>query len=164
MPEAWIPEEGARVMALDDPTQKMSKSDMDARPGSVLLLTEDPAALTKKIKSAKTDSGSEVRAGADKPELTNLLTIFSAVEGSSLAQLEDRFRGSGYGDFKAALAEAVVAALEPIRARYEELIGDPGEIDRLLTSGAEKAAEVAAPTLESVRERTGLGRPVLAPR
>ena len=165
LPEAWIPKEGARVMALDDPTQKMSKSDMDSRPGSVLLLTEGPATLTKKIKSAKTDSGSEVRAGADKPELTNLLTIFSAVEGSSVASLEERFRGSGYGDLKAALAEAVVAALEPIRARYEELMGDPGEIDRMLSAGAEKAAEVAAPTMDAVRERTGLGqRPVLQPR
>ena len=165
VPEAWIPEEGARVMALDDPTQKMSKSDMDVRPGSVLLLTEDPKSITKKLKSAKTDSGAEVRVGDDKPELTNLLTIFSAIEGITVDVLEDRFKGSGYGDFKGALAEAVVAALDPIRTRYEELMGDPGEIDRMLAAGAEKAAAVAAETMSSVRERTGLGtRPVLQPR
>lgn len=155
LPQAWIPEAGARVMALDDPTQKMSKSDLATRPGSVLLLTEDPKKLTKKIKSAKTDSGAEVRAGDDKPELTNLLTIFSAVEGTPVAELEDRFEGSGYGDFKAALAEAVVATLEPIRARYEELMGDPGEIDRMLLEGAAKAAEVAGPTMAQVRDRIG---------
>ena len=165
VPEAWIPKEGARVMALDDPTQKMSKSDLVARPGSVLLLTEDPKILTKKIKSAKTDSGSEIRAGEDKPELTNLLTIFSAVEGATVAELEDRFKGSGYGDLKGALAEAVVAAMEPIRTRYDELMGDPGEIDRMLATGAEKAASVAVETMDLVRERTGLGtRPVLERR
>jgi tryptophanyl-tRNA synthetase len=143
----------------------MSKSDLAARPGSVLLLTEDPKALTKKLKSAKTDSGSEVRAGDDKPELTNLLTMFSAVEGTPVADLEERFKGSGYGDFKGALAEAVVAALEPIRLRYDELMNDPAEIDRMLATGAEKAAEVAAGTMDLVRERTGLGsRPVLEGR
>ena len=165
LPEAWIPEAGARVMALDDPTQKMSKSDMDARPGSVLLLTEDPKGLTKKIKSAVTDSGREVVAGPDKPELTNLLTMFSVVEGTPIPELEARFAGAGYGDFKSALAEVVVAALEPIRTRYEELIADPAEIDRLLLKGAEKASAVAVETMDLVRERTGLGpRPVLAPR
>lgn len=165
VPEAWIPASGARVMALDDATQKMSKSDMDARPGSGLLLTEDPKSVTKKIMSAKTDSGTEIRAGADKPELTNLLTIFSAFEGTPVAALEERFQGSGYGDLKAAVAEAVVSALEPIRTRYDELTGDPAEIDRMLATGAGKAAAVAAETMELVRERTGLGaRPVLERR
>ncbi|MBW3594638.1 MAG: tryptophan--tRNA ligase [Actinobacteria bacterium] len=165
LPEAWIPEVGARIMALDDPTQKMSKSDMETRPSSGLMLTEDPASLTKKIKSAKTDSGTEVRAGDGKPELTNLLTIFSAIEGVPVPELETRFAGSGYGAFKAALADAVVAALEPIRLRYEELMGDPGELDRMLFKGAEKAAAVAAPTMDAVRERTGLGpRAVLTPQ
>ena len=163
LPEAWIPEAGARVMALDDPTQKMSKSDMETRPGSGLLLVEDPNKLTKKIKSAKTDSGSEVRSGDDKPELTNLLTMFSAVEGTPVADLEERFRDSGYGDFKAALAEAVVAKLEPIRTRYEELMADPAEIDRMLLKGAEKATAVAEPTMEQVRERVGLSpKPALS--
>ena len=165
LPEAWIPEIGARIMALDDPTQKMSKSDMATRPGSGLLLTEDPKTLTKKLKSAKTDSGSEVRAGEDKPELTNLLTIFSAVEATPIPELEARFAGSGYGAFKSALAEAVVATLAPVRERYNELMEDPGELDRMLLKGAEKAAAVAGPTMDAVRERAGLGpRPLLAPR
>jgi len=157
LPEAWVPEVGARIMALDDPTQKMSKSDMETRPASGLLLTEDPKSLTKKIKSAKTDSGSEVRAGEDKPELTNLLGIFSALEGTAIPELEARFAGSGYGDFKSALAELVVAALEPIRLRYEELMRDPAELERMLVPGAERATAVAAETLDVVRERTGLG-------
>ena len=165
LPEPWIPEVGARIMALDDPTQKMSKSDMETRPASGLLLTEDPKSLTKKIKSAKTDSGAEVKAGDDKPELTNLLGIYAAVEGVPVSELEDRFAGKGYGDFKGALAEVVVAAFEPIRLRYEELMSDPGEIDRMLLVGAEKAAEVAAKTMDDVRIKTGLGpKPVLSRR
>ena len=156
VPEAWIPKEGARVMALDDPTQKMSKSDMDVRPGSGILLVEEPAAITKKIRSAVTDSGREVVASPDKPELTNLLTIFSLIAGESVAALEERFAGAGYGDFKAALAEAVVERLAPIRERYRELMDDPGEIDRLLARGADRAEEVATTTMASVRERTGL--------
>ena len=159
LPEAWVPEAGARVMALDDPGQKMSKSDMDVRPGSGLTLTEDPKSLTKKIKSAVTDSGREVKAAEDKPALTNLLGIFAAVEGVPVSEVEERFAGAGYGDFKAALAEAVVARLEPIRMRYFELMDDPGEIDRLLLVGAEKAAEVAAGTMADVRQRTGIGAP-----
>ncbi len=157
LPEAWIPEVGARVMALDDPTQKMSKSDMDVRPASGIMLAEDPAAITKKIKSAVTDSGREVTAGEDKPALTNLLGIFSAVEETPVADLEARFEGAGYGDFKGALAEAVVAMLEPIRTRYDELMADPGEIDRMLRQGSDKAAVEAEKTMELVRERTGLG-------
>ena len=157
LPEAWIPEVGARIMALDDPTQKMSKSDMDVRPASGIMLAEDPAGITKKIKSAVTDSGREVTAGEDKPALTNLLGIFSAVEETPVAALESRFEGAGYGDFKGALAEAVVAMLEPIRTRYEELMGDPGEIDRMLRQGSDKAAVEAEKTMELVRERTGLG-------
>lgn len=157
LPEAWVPEVGARVMALDDPTQKMSKSEMDGRPGSGLLLVEDPGTLTKKIRSAVTDSGREVVAGPEKPALSNLLTIFSLVEGVPVGDLEQRFAGSGYGDFKAALAGAVVARLEPIRTRYEELMGDPAELDRMLREGAKRAAAVASDTMAVVRERTGLG-------
>ena len=138
---------------------------METRPASGLTLTEEPGSLTKKIMSAKTDSGTDVRAGEDKPELTNLLTIFSAVEGTSVGELEARFASSGYGDFKKALAEAVVSLLEPIRRRYQELMSDPAEIDRMLLKGAEKAAAVAAPTMDLVRDKTGLGpRPVLARR
>ena len=156
LPEAWIPKEGARIMALDDPTQKMSKSEMDVRPASGVLLVDEPATITKKIRSAVTDSGREVEAGPGKPALTNLLTIFSLVAGEGVGALEERFAGHGYGDFKAALAEAVVDRLAPIRARYRELMDDPGELDRLLARGAERAAQVATTTMAAVRDRVGL--------
>ena len=156
LPEAWVPKVGARIMALDDPTQKMSKSDMDVRPGSGVLLIDESSTIAKKIRSAVTDSGREVTAGPDKPELTNLLTIFSLVADESVAELEKRFAGSGYGDFKAALADAVEARVAPIRTRYQELMADPAEIDRLLGRGAERAEEVATETMALVRDRTGL--------
>ncbi|HEX2294601.1 MAG TPA: tryptophan--tRNA ligase [Actinomycetota bacterium] len=154
LPEPLIPEAGARIMALDDPTQKMSKS--AGRPASFIGLVEPDATVAKKIRSAVTDSGREVRAADDKPALTNLLTIFSLVEGTPVPDLEERFAGSGYGDFKKALAEAVVEALRPIRERYEELVGDPAEMERILRRGAERAAAEAELTMKVVRDRTGL--------
>ena len=156
LPEAWIPKAGARVMALDDPTEKMSKSEGDMRPNSVIGLVDDPEAITKKIRSAVTDSGREVRAAADKPALTNLLSIFSLVSDTPVADLEESFSSAGYGDFKSALAEAVVERLRPIRERYLELIGDPAETHRLLARGAERASVVAEETLTVVRDRVGL--------
>lgn len=157
LPEPWIPEEGARVMSLDDPTQKMSKSESDVRPNSVIGLVDDPAVITKKIRSAVTDSGREVEASPDKPALTNLLTIYSLVAGEPVAAIEERFSGSGYGDFKSALAEAVVERLDPIRRRFEELMSDPAETNRILAQGAAKAAAEAEKTMTLVRERIGLG-------
>ena len=156
VPEAHIPGPGARIMALDDPTQKMSKS--AGRPASSILLTDTPAEITKKIKAAKTDSGSEVRAGDDKPELTNLLTIYSLVTGDSVAALEARYQGTGYGAFKAELAEAVVTHLTPVRERYEAAMADPGELERVLVRGAKRATEVAAETMTDVRDALGLRR------
>lgn len=155
LPEAFIPPAGARVMSLDDPRQKMSKS--ASRPGSSVLLTDPPEVVVKKIRSAVTDSGREVRAGDDKPALANLLTIYAAVTGTTVAALEERFTGRGYGDFKAAMGDDVAAALAPIRQRYEELIADPGETARLLAAGSERAGAVAGATMREVRERTGLG-------
>lgn len=154
LPEAWIPPAGARIMALDDPTQKMSKS--ADRPASLVQLVDPPDVIVKKVKSAVTDSGREVRAGEDKPALSNLLSIFALVEGVPVAELEDRFATSGYGEFKAALAEALVGRLGPIRNRYSELMADPAETQRLLAGGAEAAAAVAEQTMVDVRARTGL--------
>ena len=155
VPEAWIPKDGARIMALDDPTQKMSKSSQ--RPNSVINLTDEPALVAKKIKSAVTDSGREVTSGPDKPALTNLLTIYSLIEGTTVAALEDRFAGKGYGDLKGAMAEAVVGALTPIRERYLELMEDPAQTESLLAAGAERARAVAEETMTVVWERSGLG-------
>jgi tryptophanyl-tRNA synthetase len=154
LPEAFIPPAGAKIMSLDEPTQKMSKS--AARPLSSVQLTDPPEAIRKKVRSAVTDSGREVVAGPDKPALTNLLTIYSLFEGVDVASLEERFAGTGYGDFKAALADLLVDKLTPIRERYEELMGDPGELSRILSAGAKRAADVAEATLADVRARVGL--------
>jgi tryptophanyl-tRNA synthetase len=155
VPEAWIPEQGARIMSLDDPFEKMSTS--NERDASKVLLIDPPEAIVKKIRAAVTDSGREVRAGADKPALTNLLTIYSEVVGTPVGELEARFAGRGYGEFKAALAEALVEHLRPIRERYLELMDDPAELDRLLAQGSEAASAVAERTLDEVRRVTGLG-------
>jgi tryptophanyl-tRNA synthetase len=157
VPMPWIREEGARIMALDAPTQKMSKSDMDVRPLSGIFLTDDPDAIRKKLKVAVTDSGREVRAAPDKPALANLLEIYSLLTRETVGELEERFDGSGYGDFKAEMAEAVIEALAPIRTRYEELVRDSAELSALLARGAEKATDIAATTMADVRARTGLG-------
>jgi tryptophanyl-tRNA synthetase len=155
LPEAFIPPRGARVMALDDPAQKMSKS--AARPASSILLTDPADVVVKKIRSAVTDSGREVTAGPDKPALTNLLGIYSLLTGVTVAALEDRFAGSGYGDFKTAMGDEVAAALAPIRIRYDELVADPAETARILVAGAGRARAVAGETMAAVRSVTGLG-------
>ena len=154
-PEAWIQPTGARILALDDPREKMSKS--SPRPGSKVLLVDSPETIAKKIRAAVTDSGREVRAGEDKPALTNLLTILSLTTGESVAELEERFAGSGYGELKKVLAEAVIEDLRPTRERYEELIADPGQLLSVLKMGADKAVEVAEATMADVRARVGLG-------
>jgi tryptophanyl-tRNA synthetase len=157
VPEPWIRKAGARIMALDDPTQKMSKSEMDVRPLSGIFLIDDPDTIRRKLRVAVTDSGREVRATPEKPALTNLLEIYSLLAGVSVGELEERYEGSGYGDFKAEMAEAVIETLAPIRARYEELAGDSTELSDLLSGGAEKAAEIAGATMDDVRRKTGLG-------
>ena len=156
LPEAWVPPVGARVMALDDPTRKMSKSEMEARPASGVNLVDPPETILKRIRSAVTDSGRAIKATEDKPAVTNLLTIYSAVEGTTVPALEERFADSGYGDFKAALGEMLVEHLRPIRERYTELLADPGHLGALLKQGADRAAEVAEGTLKDVRTAAGL--------
>jgi tryptophanyl-tRNA synthetase len=159
VPEAWIPKAGARIMSLDDPTQKMSKS--AGRPASSVQLVDPPETIAKKVRVAVTDSGREIRAEEEKPALTNLLTIYSLVEGTPVAELEGRFAGSGYGDFKKALADVLIEGLAPIRLRHDELMSDRAELEMLLKKGAERAAGVANTTLAEVRLKTGLfGAPV----
>lgn len=155
VPEPWIPPAAARIMGLDDPTQKMSKS--SAKPNSMISLVDPADLIVKKIRSAVTDSGRDVVAGEDKPALSNLLTIFSALDGSSVEELQERFSGRGYADFKVALADTVVEALRPIRERYLELTADRAELDKILAVGAEKARSVAEPTMRDVWRRVGLG-------
>ncbi len=154
VPEAQIPPTGARIVDLQEPTKKMSTTGGTEQ--GTLLLLDPPARIRKKIMSAVTDSDGVVRADAEnKPGVTGLLALLSAVDGASVPQLEERYDGMGYGDFKKDVAESLIALLEPLQARHAELAADPGEVHRLLTVGAERARALAVPTIELVRERVG---------
>jgi len=154
VPGAYVGKQGARIKDLQDPARKMSKSIGGA---GTLWVLDEPKALTKKLKSAVTDTGREVAVDVEaKPGVSNLLTVLSVVTGRPLPALEQDFQGKGYGDLKSAVAEAVVAEFEPVRARYTELVADPAELDRLLADGAARAREVAVTTMAAVRERVGL--------
>lgn len=153
VPEPFISKVGSRIMSLQDPTAKMSKSDPNH--AATVFITDRPEEIRKKIMSAVTDSSAEVRAGADKPGVTNLLSIMSACTGRPVAALEAEFAGKGYGDFKKAVADAVVAMLDPVRLRYDELIKDRGELDRILKAGAEQAQATAFRTLSKVNRKVG---------
>jgi tryptophanyl-tRNA synthetase len=155
VPEHRIPEVGARIMDLQAPTTKMSTTG-GSEAGTVLVL-DDPATITKKVKSAVTDSGSEVKRGEGKEGIANLIEILAVARGSSEGEIEREFEGSGYGDFKSAVAESVVELLAPVRERYEELRPDEAGLERALTAGAEKAREIAAATLAEVRPAMGVG-------
>jgi tryptophanyl-tRNA synthetase len=155
VPEHRIPGVGARIMDLQEPTKKMSTTG-GTESGTVLVL-DDPKTVTKKIRSAVTDSGSEVKRGAGKEGISNLIEIMAVARGTSEAEVEREFEGSGYGDFKGAVAEAVVDLLAPVRERYEELRPDEAALERALASGAEKAREIASGTLAEVREAIGIG-------
>jgi len=157
VPAGVYPEVGARIMDLQEPTRKMSTTGGTAQ-GTLLLL--DPTdTIRKKVRSAVTDSGTEVRRGADKPGVTNLIDLMTVATGESAETIEARYDGGGYGPFKLDVAEAIVALLEPIQERYAELRGDPGELTRLLALGAGKARELAAPTLRAIYERMGFVLP-----
>lgn len=157
VPKGIHPEVGARIMDLQEPDRKMSTTG-GTELGTILLL-DPPDVVARKIRSAVTDTGREVRRGLDKPGITNLVDIMSVATGDSPEEIENRYQGEGYGKFKADVAEAVVALLEPIRDRYLELRGDPSELLRLLARGAEKAREASAPTLRLMYERMGFVLP-----
>ncbi len=153
VPEPLISKVGSRIMSLQDPTAKMSKSDPNH--SATVFITDRPEDVRKKIMSAVTDSSADVRSGPDKPGVTNLLSIMSACTGRSVATLEAEFAGKGYGDFKKTVADAVVATLDPVRVRYDELIKDRGELDRIFKSGAEQAQAAAFRTLSKVNRKVG---------
>jgi tryptophanyl-tRNA synthetase len=153
LPEGVYPEVGARIMDLQDPERKMSTT-IGTPQGTVKLLDE-PDVIRKKFRSAVTDSGSEVRRAADKPGVTNLIDILSSLTGESADAIEARYDGTGYGQFKTDVGDAVVEAIEPIRQRFGELRSDPAELQRLLARGAEKARKASEPTLEQMYDRMG---------
>jgi tryptophanyl-tRNA synthetase len=154
VPEPIIRTEGARVMSLDDPAKKMSKS--AGSENSYVAVMDSPDVIRRKIRRAVTDSGSEVRGGPDKPALTNLLDIYSALAGEPFDEIVRRYERKGYADLKADLGEVVVDALAPIQTRIRELEADKSYTLEVLKTGAERAEAIAARTLAKVRERVGL--------
>jgi tryptophanyl-tRNA synthetase len=157
VPQARYPEIGARIMDLQDPERKMSTT-LGTPQGTLQLL--DPAeTLRKKVKSAVTDSGTDVKRAPDKAGITNLIDIMAVATGEEPGAIESRYDGSGYGQFKSDVAEAVVELVVPIQERYRELRSDDAELHRLLAHGADKAREASAPTLEQMYDRMGFVRP-----
>jgi tryptophanyl-tRNA synthetase len=155
VPEVRTPEVGARIMDLQFPDRKMSTTG-GSEQGTVLVL-DDPATVTKKLRSAVTDSGSEVVRGPGKAGISNLIEILSAVRGVAPERVEQEFDGSGYGAFKQAVADAVVERLAPVRERYNELRGDERRLEQILAAGADKARAIASGTVADVRRAMGVG-------
>lgn len=156
LPEGYFPKAGARIMSLQDPSKKMSKS--DDNPNNVIRLLEDPKSILKKLKRAVTDSDNPPVIAYDwdkKPGVSNLLELMSASTGQSVEDLVEHFKGQMYGTFKTEVAEAVVAMVEPIQKRYAELRSDEGYLKEVLKHGAEKAAERAQKTLDDVYKKVG---------
>jgi len=156
-PEGIFPEVGARIMDLQEPERKMSTT--GTTPQGTIRILDEAEVIVKKLKTAVTDSGRDVRHAPDKPGVSNLIEIMCVATGESIAAVEARYDGRGYGPFKQDVAEAVVELFRPVKARYEELRGDPGELQRLLALGAEKARAASAPTLAAMYERMGFVRP-----
>ena len=158
VPEPYIPKVGARVMSLQDPTKKMSKSDTNEN--NVITLLDPPKMIEKKIKRSVTDSGSEIRFDEEnKPGVSNLLSIHSAMSGQSIESLEAHFEGKLYGHLKVECAEVVVEALRPIQAQYHDLMNDRGELERILANGASAAYKRARKTMTKVYRKIGLVPP-----
>ena len=155
VPEVRIPEVGARIMDLQFPDRKMSTTG-GSEQGTVLVL-DAPDTVTKKIRSAVTDSGSDVVRGPDKAGISNLIEVLSAVRGVTPEEVEREFNGSGYGAFKQAVADAVVDYLAPVRERYTELRADEARLEAILAEGADKARAIASDTVADVRRAMGVG-------
>jgi tryptophanyl-tRNA synthetase len=157
LPRGVYPETGARIQDLQEPERKMSTTG-GTEQGTVYLL-DPPDAVRRKLKTAVTDSGRDIVHSPDKPGVSNLIEILTVATGESIAEIQNRFDGQGYGAFKEEVAEAVIALLEPIQARFRELRDDPAELQRALARGAEKARAASTPTLEAMYERMGFVRP-----
>jgi tryptophanyl-tRNA synthetase len=157
LPEGIYPETGARIMDLQEPERKMSTT--GGTPQGTVGLLDPPDTIRRKVRSAVTDSGSDVRRGDDKPGITNLIDIMSVATGASPEEIEASYDGTGYGKFKEDVAEAVVALLDPIRLRYGELRSNQAVLRALLAEGAAKAELIAAETLEAAYDRVGFVAP-----
>ena len=154
VPEAYIAKQGAKIMSLQEPDKKMSKSDTNVN--NFVLLIEERDAIIKKFKRAVTDSGSEVRFDPEeKPGISNLLSIYAATRGITIEDAQAEFAGSRYGDFKIAVGTAVADMLAPIQARYKEILADKGYLEGILRSNAERASDIASATYRDVRRKVG---------
>lgn len=153
IPQAFHPKSGARIMSLQDPVKKMSKSDENQN--ATLYILDTPDVLRKKLMSSVTDSGSEIVAREDKPGISNLLQIHSAMSGREIADLEASFAGKGYGDLKKEVADVVISVLEPVQARYQALISDKAYLESVLKSGADSAQKRAYKMLGKVYRKAG---------
>ncbi len=153
VPDPLILDTGARIMSLQDPLHKMSKS--DPNPKSYVSIIDEPNVIAKKIKSAVTDSEASVHHGEGKDGVNNLMAIYQCCTGLTLEQIEDEFAGKGYGDFKAAVADAVIAELEPIQTKFKELQSDRAYLEECMRSGADKAYRVSNRTLQKAMKKIG---------
>jgi tryptophanyl-tRNA synthetase len=153
LPRGVFPEEGARIMDLQDPEKKMSTT--GGTPMGTVLMLDSPEEIARKFKAAVTDTGRDIVRAPDKPGISNLIEILAVASGSAPAAVEQEYAGQGYGKFKAAVAEAVVALLAPIRERYLQLRSDPAELERLMARGAERARATSEPTLRRMYDRMG---------
>lgn len=156
LPEPMIDKEAARVMSLQNPKSKMSKSDADA--SGVINLLDNADLINEKIKRAVTDSGIEIRAGEDKPALTNLLTIYSRVSGKSINELENKYKGLGYVQFKADLTEAIISFIKPVQDKYYELRKDEVYLRKILDQGRDFSLRRSNKKIQKVKSAMGLGR------
>jgi tryptophanyl-tRNA synthetase len=156
VPRGVYPDAGARIMDLTEPEKKMSTS-TSPEMGKILIV-DPPELIRKKVMSAVTDTGREVRRAPDKPGVTNLIDIMSVATGSDRARIERDYEGQGYGRFKADVAEAVIACLTPIKRRFDEIRADTAELERTLAEGARKSIEASQPTLQLMYDRMGFLR------
>lgn len=153
IPDGYYGKRGAKIMSLQDPSKKMSKS--DENPNGSIYLMDDADTVVRKCKRAVTDSDSEIRYSEDKPGVSNLLEIYSACTGKSIEEAEKEFDGKGYGEFKPAVAEAVNAILEPMHKEFERILQDKGYLDSIIKENDEKARYFANKTLRKVRKKVG---------
>lgn len=153
VPKPLIPEHGARVMSLQDPTRKMSKSDENMN--GTILVTDDPDTIMRKFKRAVTDSDSVIRHGEGKAGVNNLIDIYSAITGKTVEQVEQEFEGKGYGEFKPAVAEAVIEELRPVQEKVKELLNDKAYLESCYRENAQKAQYLAHKTLQKVMKKIG---------
>lgn len=154
VPQADIRKAGGRIMSLQDPAVKMSKSDPNAN--AFILMADDPDTILRKCKRAVTDSEARVYRSADKPGVGNLMNIYSVMSGKTDAEIEAEFEGRGYGDFKVAVAESIIETMRPIQAEYHRILGDKATLEAVLTDGAERARIVARRTLAKVYRKVGM--------